>query len=170
MVVKLKSTADTGSNKPHKFVVHLIARAYSYLRPTNFRVEVLKPKIDRLVVTLPVLSVADQVIIRGQLESLASNPNDPTLEQWSKQKGWGAGKYARSYGLTVGKSGRVLVQCTAGKGNVAFLRFEFNPDRVRPKGVARFRDLLPEITWAMSLSLLKFAGQASLVDEVMLPS
>ena len=29
---------------------------------------------------------------------------------------------------------------------------------------------IERISWAMSLSLLKFAGQASLVDEVMLPS
>ena len=120
MVVKLKSTADVGSNKHADYAVQLTAQAYSYLRPTKFRVAVLRPKIDRLAVTLPVLSVADRVEIRCRLESLASDPNDPTLEQWGKKKGWGAGKYARSYGLTVGKGGRVLVQCTEGKGSVAF--------------------------------------------------
>ncbi len=146
MVVKLTNPADTGSNKHDDYAVQLTAQAYSYLRPTNFRVAVMRPKIDRLAVTLPVLSVADQVKIRGRLESLSSDPNDPTLEQWGKKKGWGAGKYARSYGLNLGNGGRVLVQCTAGKGSVAFLRFEFNPDGVGTEGVAQFRDLLPEIT------------------------
>ena len=111
MVVKLTNPADTGSNKHDDYAVQLTAQAYSYLRPTNFRVAVLRPKIDRLAVTLPVLSVADQMQIRGRLESLSSDPNDPTVETWGKQKSWGSIKYARSYGLNLGKGGRVLVQC-----------------------------------------------------------
>ena len=65
--------------------------------------------------------------------------------KWQKMKGWGAGKYARSYGLSVGKGKQVLIQCTAGKTDTAFLRFEFNPDHIGPEGVAVFKETLPEI-------------------------
>ena len=165
MVVKLKSEADTGSNKPHDFLVQISAQAYSYVRPTKYRVEVLKPVIDRLAVTFPVPSVVDQASIRDRLDSLANDPRDPTVGKWGKQKGGGAGKYARSYGLIVGKCERVLVQCAAGKANVAFLRFEFNPVRIGPEGVSRFRDLLPEITSEkVTYEQLANAGNVTRID------
>ena len=99
MVVKLKSPADTGSNKPHDFLVQLIAQAYWYVRPTKYRVEVLKPVIDRLAVTYPVPSVADQASIRDRLASLANDPSAPTVAQWGKQKKCAPVKYARYYGV-----------------------------------------------------------------------
>ena len=156
---------NTGANKPHDSLVQLIAQAYWYVRPTKYRVEVLKPVIDRLAVTYPVPSVADQASIRDRLASLASDPSDPTVAKWEKQKKWGAVKYARSYDLMVGNDQRVLIQCTAGKSKVAFLRFEFNPNRIGPEGVARFRELLPEITGGkVNYEQLANAGKVTRID------
>lgn len=145
MVVKFKNKADTGSNKPGSYAVQLTAKAYSYLRPTKFKVAVLKPKIDRLAVTFPIPDGQTKKKIRDNLESLADGPGCPSVMKWQKIKDWGASRYTLSYGVDVGPGKRVLVQCTKGNTGVAFLRIEFNPDQLGLDGVMKFRDLLPEI-------------------------
>ena len=146
MVVKLQSEADTGSNKPGNYAVQLSASAYWYSRPTKFKVAVLKPKIDRIAVTYPVTSEEDRSTVRDNLKSLADDPTATLVQKWPKRKHWGAVKYARSYGVDVGQGVRVLIQCTAGTIDIAFLRIEFNPERIGPEGVATFHSTLAQVT------------------------
>ena len=146
MVVKFKSTADTGSNKPGSYAVQLTAQAYSYTRPTKFQVAVMRPKVDRIAVTYPVTSQEDRTAIRDHFKGLADDPGATHVCKWSKMKRWGSVKYARSYGLYVGQGERVLVQCTAENVDVAFLRMEFNPARIGSDGVAQFWSTLAEVT------------------------
>lgn len=143
MVVKFSQESDSGSNKPEKYSVQLTATAYWYDRPTGYRVSVLKPKIDRLSVTFPVQSINHQDAIRKNLQALAKSTQYPELTVWQKLKYWGAGKYKRSYGLTVAPGKQVLVQCMAGHSNTAFFRFDLNPDHIGPEGVAKFRNSIP---------------------------
>ena len=165
MVVEFLHKTDAGSNKPEKYAVQLTSSAYWYTRPSGFKVTILKPKIDRISITCPVGSVGDQEVIRKKLKALAEDIDTPGLTKWQKMKGWGAGKYARSYGLSVGKGTQVLIQCTAGKTDTAFLRFEFNPDHIGSKGVAVFKETLPEITGGIvSYGDLAKTGRVTRVD------
>ena len=146
MVVKWEYPADTSSNKPEDIYVKLSAEAYTYLRPTTFKVSVLKPKVDRLTITFAVPSLSDQACIRENLQQFSEDSSNPNVSIWQKQKSWGAVKYALSYAINVGENNRILMQCTAGTAQTAFLRFELNPDRIGPSGVTQFYDLLPAIT------------------------
>jgi hypothetical protein len=156
--------ADTGSNKPGNVAVQLSARAYYHNRPTNYRVSVLKPKIDRLSVTLAVDEPAARKKIRKHLIELAASAS-PLLTTWKKRKGWGSGKYDLSYDMTPGGDKHVLVQCAKPNSPVGLLRFEFNPDAIGPAGVEQFRTRLPEITAGLvSYAHLAHAGKVTRLD------
>lgn len=146
MVVRFSQKSDTGSNKPEKYSVQLTASAYRYKRPVGYRVTVLKPKVDCLSFTFPVESVTDKYAIRENLMALAGDTGTPEITNWQKIKNWGAAKYAMSFGLDVSKDQRILIQCTAGQTNTPFLRIQFNPNIIGPKGVAKFREAVPKIT------------------------
>jgi hypothetical protein len=156
--------ADTGSNKPGKVAVQLSAHAYWHIRPTNFRVNILKPKIDRLSVTLAVGEPAARKKIRNHLIDLAASA-PALLTIWKKRKGWGSGKYDLSYAMTLGVDKHVLVQCAKPNSSVGLLRFEFNPDAIGPAGVKQFRTRLPEITAGLvSYDHLAHAGKVTRLD------
>jgi hypothetical protein len=156
--------SDTGSNQPEKYGVQLIALAYWHVRPTNYRVSVLKPKIDRLSVTFAVAAAVTRKMILQQLNNLAES-NDPRLTNWKKHKGWGSGKYSRSFGLHLGKNQIALVQCVPINPAVSFLRFEFNPNAVGRDAVMVFQKLLPEITaGAVTYDLLAQLGKVTRAD------
>ena len=145
MPVTYVVNADTGSNKPGKYGVQSTARAYWHKRPTGYRVAVLKPKIDRISVTLAVHDVAARAKIRTHLLQLAASDGSP-ITLWKKVRGWGSQKYDRSYSLKVATSGAVLIQCAPTKSPLSLLRFEFNPNGVGPTGVQTFRQSIPMLT------------------------
>jgi len=145
VALNIYHSADTGSNKPAKYSVQLIAQAYHHDRPTGYRVTVLKPKVDRLSVTL---SVNDSTVgkqIRDHLADMASS-GAATMTKWKKSKGWGSGKYDRSYSLNVGSESSALVQCASVTAPVSLLRFEFNPSGLGPAGAKAFRESIPDLT------------------------
>lgn len=145
VVVKYVVPADTGSNKPGKYAVQITARAYWHKRPTGYRVAVLKPKIDRLSVTLAVHDDGARATIRNYLSQLGASDGSP-VTLWKKARDWGSQKYDQSYSLKVAPSGAVLVQCAPIKSPVALLRFEFNPNGVGLTGVEAFRQSIPMLT------------------------
>ncbi len=164
MALKFNYPADTGSNKPENVEVNISARAYYHIRPTKFHVSVLKPKIDRLSVTLAVDNPAASKKIRKHLSELATSAT-PILTAWKKRKGWGSGKYDLSFDMTLGGDKHVLVQCANAKSPVSLLRFEFNPDAIGPAGVKQFRTQLPEITGGLvSYDQLAHAGKVTRLD------
>jgi hypothetical protein len=164
VAVKLIVGSDTGSNKPEKHAVQFAAQAYSYKRPTNYRVTVLKPKIDRLSITLNIADTTKRKIIRQHLIDMADSGN-PLLTMWKKFKGWGSGKYDRSFALKVSNGKSILVQCAPIKSAVSFLRFEFNPAAIGPGGVAAFRDHLLAINGgALTYKKLAHSGKVTRLD------
>jgi hypothetical protein len=145
VVVKYVVPADTGSNKPEKYAVQLTARAYWHKRPNGYRVAVLKPKIDRLSVTLAVHDDAAQAEIRDHLTHLGATSGSP-VTPWKKVRDWGSPKYDRSWSLKLAASGAVLVQCAQVKSLFSLLRFELNPNGVSLAGVQAFRHSIPMLT------------------------
>jgi hypothetical protein len=137
--------ADTGSNKPEKYAVKLAAQAYWHKRPTGYKVAVLKPKLDRLSVTLAVQDEANSAAIRNHLAHLGSTGGS-AVTPWKKARDWGSQKYDRSYSLNVAPGRAVLVQCAPIKSSVSLLRFEFNPNGVGPTGLKAFRQSIPMLT------------------------
>ena len=164
MAVKLIVGSDTGSNKPEKHAVQFAAQAYWHIRPTNYRVSVLKPKIDRLSITLDIADTTICKTIRQHLIDMADAGN-PLLTVWKKRKGWGSGKYDRSLALNVGDNRSIMVQCAPIKSKVSFLRFEFNPTAVGLHGIAAFRSHLPKITsGALKYKMLAHSGKVTRLD------
>jgi hypothetical protein len=143
--VKWVMPADTGSNKPGKYAVQLTARAYWHKRPNGYQVAVLKPKIDRLSVTLAVHDDVTKSKIRDHLSQLGASNGAP-LAPWEKVRDWGSPKYDRSWSLKLAPSGAVLVQCASAKSPISLLRFELNPNGVGPAGVQAFRHSIPTLT------------------------
>jgi hypothetical protein len=144
VAIKFLLPADTGSNKPEKYSVQSTALAYWHRRPTGYQVAVLKPKLDRLSLTLAVQGSAIRAELRNNLATLAAS-GGAKISNWKKMGGWGSGKYARSYSLNV-SSGFVLVQCADPNSIGSLLRFEFNPSVIGDLGVAAFRQSIPELT------------------------
>jgi hypothetical protein len=127
LAVKFVAPADTGSNKPEKFGVKLTSHAYWHKRPTGYLVSVLKPKVDRLSVTLAVDDQSVRAAIRVHLAQLSEGENSGIVP-WKKAHDWGSQKYDRSYALILESAGTILVQCAPPMSNVSTLRFEFNPN------------------------------------------
>jgi hypothetical protein len=136
--------ADTGSNKPGKYLVQSTARAYWHKRPTGYQVAVLKPKVDRLSATLGVDDETVRATIRNHLSDLAAV--GAVISPWKKARDWGSQKYDQSYSLNVAPGKTVLVQCAPIKSLISLLRFELNPNGVGPAGVQAFRQSLPMLT------------------------
>ena len=82
----------------------------------------LKPKLDRLSLTLAVHENAVRSTIRNHLSQLAGKDGS-TITPWKKASDWGSQKHDRSYSLIVTPSGAVLVQCAPINSPVSLLRF-----------------------------------------------
>lgn len=164
MAITVHIASDTGSNKPGKHSVQFEEQAYSYQRPSNHIVSVLKPKIDRFSVTYPVNDPATRNLVRSRLQDL-SETEPETVKKVKPTKHWGSVRYARSYKVILTNGQGVLIQCAAENSSLAFLRIEFNPNALGPEGVKSFRAMLPHLTHnAVGWNSLGTTGRVTRVD------
>ena len=140
MPVTYVVNADTGSNKPGKVPVQSIGIAYSHVRPNKFHVLVLKPKVDRLSVTLQVDAPESRKAILNHLLELETT-NSSNVTKWHKHKDWGAAKYHSAFAIHLGQERTALLQAAAINAAIPFLRFELNPAAIEPPGVDAFREI-----------------------------
>lgn len=147
MVVKISKKSDVGSNKTQKHAIAVNCTAYTYKRPTGYIVNVMKPKIDCLSVTLHVHDEHRQAIPEG-LWALVHDPDNP--QYINSKAGYKGSSYYKTSICWVDPvtKARVLIQCqptTKAKKGTAYLRFEFNPDQLGATGLANFKEQLPLI-------------------------
>lgn len=145
MPVFFETKADLGSNKTGKVAVQLIATAYSYKRPTGFRVYVLKPSIDRLSFTYPVPTTAQRKKIREWLLSQSKKPNS-LISHWKKIKDWGAAAYTYAFAVNCNAGAKILLQIESTKKQNAFMRVELNPSSVGPVGMSDFQSMFADMS------------------------
>jgi hypothetical protein len=119
--------------------------ALTRIRGRTDQVAVLKPKIDRLSVTLAVSDDGAKAKIRDHLSQLGASNGSPLIP-WKKVRDWGSPKYDRSWSLKLSSTGALLVQCAPAKSPISLLRFELNPNGVGPTGMQAFRHSIQMLT------------------------
>lgn len=170
MVVYLEFESDTASNKTEKYKSQLTASAYWYERPTEHMVTILKPKIDKLSLTLHIHDEHRKAIPEG-LWGMASDPETPEYVN-SKSEYKGSNEYRTSVSWVYPGGGPVLIQCDpkSKKGkNIPYIRFEFNPDRLGVAGLSAFKKQIPVIllgngSWATLIENAKITRLDIAVD------
>lgn len=143
--------ADTGSNKPGKFVVPAHLKAYSYTRASGFEVFILKPIIDRFSVTFDVTEAQKRIAIRQNLEKLCAS-SDKLVTPWKKLDDWGSPKYANSFAINCNLQTSSMLQLApekpkkGAKGNLRFMRLDMNPSVLGASGMKALHQAIPKLT------------------------
>jgi hypothetical protein len=143
--VTFKFSSHTPTNKPHP---KLIDTAYTCLGDDGkIAGVVLKPKLDKLSVTFAIDCKDDQAGIKDLLFDVVKSPEmggDSAFVSAPKYKG---SPYQFHCDILVpdGKSKIFVAAIPKASSKAAFLRFEFNPDKLGPSGLAYFRSQLVNI-------------------------
>ena len=143
--------ADTGSNKPGKFVVPAHRKAYSYTRASGFEVFVLKPTIDRFSVTFDVNEAQQRVAIRKTLDQWCKS-SDNLVGPWTKLKDWGSAKYSKSFAINCNPTAPVMLQLApektqkGGPSKLRYMRLDMNPSALGPDSMKALHQAIPKIT------------------------
>jgi hypothetical protein len=143
MVVSYKISgldATTSSNKPGQNLVTHSDVAYVYVsKPPGF---VLKPKIDKISITLPIAS-KDQAGVKSLLVSLIKDPDEPQFSDAPTI--WKKGRYKLVAALAVSGTNEIIrIEADPQAKKASFLRFELNPAKLGTAGLAYFKSQLPQ--------------------------
>lgn len=139
MVVRFIKIGHTPSNKTRKYPVQLTARAYKYGEGAN-TVRVLKPIIDKISIVVPIDDPDERSGYEKQIIELSKDKNVPEFEDVSaKGKRY---RYSMKWRHAQTKQ-TVLIQAHPHSSTaVNFLRFEFNPNKLRASGIKAFKEML----------------------------
>ncbi len=137
MPVKLQIKGITSSNKTQYYDLHLSDIAYNYGKDIN-TVRVLYPIIDKISLTIPVLSIDDQAMYRAQIMDLSKDEDISHFESVSLP----GSKY--KYGMNWKyQNESILIQADPHSPTVKnFLRLEFNPSKLGEAGMAALKDMI----------------------------
>jgi len=141
LTVKLQIHSPYVSNKTE---LDLTQIAYSPITYKGHKGKILKPKIDKISVTVEVNCIEDQKGIKENLWDLAKEDDSPHFTNAVFEKGKPK-RYKTNVSLADSISGKsILIQAEPFNKEYRFLRFEFNPTKLGKKGMAFFRDHIPE--------------------------